>query len=65
MGVGHVGCCLTRVVFVAVLGKLAQCYNHQQMFTEAETLYMTLLELLKDEPEKNRGMIASGQACGL
>ena len=50
-------------MFVAVLGRLAVCYTYQQMFIEAEDLYLKQLKLAKESPEKNRQPIATGQAC--
>ena len=57
------GCCLTCGVFVAVLGRLASCYTDQQMFIEAEDLYLKQLKLAKESPHENRQDIAAGQAC--
>ena len=51
---------LTCAVFVAVLDGLAKSFKDQQMFTEAEGLYQTLLSLLKERPEENRKAIAAG-----
>jgi tetratricopeptide (TPR) repeat protein len=42
-----------------VLGKLAWCYKSQQMFDEAESLYLEELSLLKVNPEENSDRIAS------
>ena len=44
-----------------MLDRLAECYRNQQMFTDAERLYQTLLSLLKERPEENRQGIATGQ----
>ena len=51
---------LTCAVFVAVLERLAKCFQDQEMFTEAEGLYQTRLSLLKERPEENRTAIAVG-----
>ena len=50
-------------MFVAVLGRLASCYTDQQMFIEAEDLYLKELKLAKESPKENRQPITAGQAC--
>ena len=44
-----------------MLDRLAECYQNQEMFTDAERLYQTELSLLKERPEENRQGIATGQ----
>ena len=46
------------------LGRLAACYSRQQMFTEAEELYLKELQLERQKPEENRQEIATGQTSG-
>ena len=53
---------LSHLSFVdAVVGQLGECYQDQQMFTEAESLYQTQLSLLYDMPGDNTEAVAAGQ----
>ncbi|XP_062504700.1 uncharacterized protein LOC134181438 isoform X2 [Corticium candelabrum] len=45
--------------YCLVVGQLGECYQDQQMFTEAESLYQTQLSLLYDMPGDNTEAVAA------